>query len=336
MPKIFKLKNRNGATAKISNYGGIVMSLEMPDKDGVLDDVVWGYDTVEEYSDSPYFGCLVGRFGNRIAKGKFKLNGREYDLAINNDANHLHGGIKGFDKVEWDALEKQTADGPSLHLSYLSKDGEEGYPGNLSVDAVYTLTNNNELKLEYSAVTDKTTVINLTHHSYFNLAGHKGEDILDHYVQIYSEGFTPINESLIPNGEIKNVEGTPFDFRQFYKIGDRINDDSEQLKFGLGYDHNWVINPSSKDLNYCAKVLEEKSGRLMEVFSDAPGMQFYTGNFLDGSNIGKTGKKYEYRSAFCMEPQHFPDSPNQSEFPSTVLNPGEVYKHTIVYKFSTV
>ena len=336
MPEIFTLKNKKGVTAIISNLGGIVMSLKIPDKHGQFDDVVCGYESIEEYSNSPYFGCLVGRYGNRISDGRFSLGDKLYELAKNNNGNHLHGGVKGFDKVEWDALEKSTTEGSSLVLSYLSRDGEEGYPGNLSVKAVYTLTNDNELKLDFTASTDATTVVNLTHHSYFNLAGHGSGDILDHRVQIFADSFTPVNERLIPTGEIKSVVDTPLDFRQFFKIGDRIDNDHEQLKYGLGYDHNWVINSSSKDLNYCASVLEQNTGRVMEVFSNAPGMQFYSGNFLDGSNVGKDGAVYKYRSAFCMEPQHFPDSPNQPDFPSTVLNPGEKYQHTIIYKFSTI
>ena len=336
MSQIFTLKNKNGAIAKITNFGGIVMSLKVPDRDGVFEDVVCGFDKVDEYSNSPYFGCLVGRFGNRIANGRFSIDREEYELAVNNEPNHLHGGIKGFDKVEWDALEKTSNEGPSLFLSYLSRDGEEGYPGNLSVEAIYTLTNANELKLEYTATTDKKTVVNLTHHSYFNLSGHVSEDILDHQVQIFADSFTPVNENLIPTGEIQKVEGSSFDFRRPFKIGDRINNQCDQITYGLGYDHNWVINPSPGEVNYCAKVTEEESGRVMEVFSNAPGMQFYSGNFLDGSNVGKGGQVYNHRSAFCMEPQHFPDSPNQPEFPSTVLGPGEVYRHTIIYKFSVI
>ena len=336
MAEVFNLTNKTGSTAKVSNLGGIVMSLLIPDKESNLSDIVCGYDQIEEYENSPYFGCLVGRYGNRIADGKFILNGQTHELATNNGPNHLHGGINGFDKVEWDAVEKMTPEGPSLVLSYLSRDGEEGYPGNLSVEATYTLTHENELKLEYRATTDQPTIVNLTHHSYFNLAGHDAGNVLDHKVMINADKLTPVNENLIPTGEIQSVEGTPLDFREYHRIGDRINDDHNQLKFGLGYDHNWVINQSPNKLNYCAKVIEENSGRVMEVYSDAPGVQFYSGNFLDGSNIGKGGAVYNHRNAFCMEPQHFPDSPNQPNFPTTTLNPGETYKHTIIYKFSSI
>jgi aldose 1-epimerase len=311
------------------------MSLTVPDKNQNFSDIVCGYDSIEKYSDSPYFGCLVGRFGNRIANGQFTVEGKTYQVATNNGPNHLHGGLKGFDKVEWDAIEKMTTNGPSLVLSYLSCDGEEGYPGNLSIEATYTLTHENQLKLEYAATTDQKTIVNLTHHSYFNLAGHDSGDILDHKVMINADTFTPINETFIPTGEIQSVENTPLDFRAPQKIGTRINSEDDQIKHALGYDHNWIIKPSDKSLNYCAKVLEEKSGRVMEVYSTAPGMQFYSGNFLDGSNVGKKATVYNYRNAFCMEPQHFPDSPNQPEFPSTELAPGETYKNTIIYKFST-
>jgi len=294
---------------------------------------VLGYDRLEDYiKDSPYFGCLIGRYGNRIARGKFTLNGRTYTLATNNGPNHLHGGIKGFDKVVWEPKVLATPDGPALELRYLSKDGEEGYPGNLSVVAVYTLTPDNALKLEYTATTDKDTVVNLTQHSYFNLAG-KG-DILGHIVMINADRYTPVDSTLIPTGELPLVEGTPFDFRKPTAIGARINQDNQQLKFGNGYDHNWVISKPMGQFGLQARVTEPTTGRVLEVLSTEPGLQFYSGNFLDGTLTGKGGWVYQFRNGFCMEPQHYPDSPNQPNFPSVVLKPGQVYKHTMMYRFS--
>ena len=331
--KLFTLRNASGATATICNYGGLVTSLKMPDKRGQFGDVVLGYDNVADYiKSSPYFGALVGRYGNRIALGQFTLDGKQYTLATNNVPNSLHGGVKGFDKVMWSAKCYQSADGPSLELTYLSHDGEEGYPGNLSVTAVYTLTDDNSLKLVYTATTDKATVLNLTHHSYFNLAG-KG-DILNHSVMIPADKFTPVDSTLIPTGELKPVAGTPFDFRTPTTIGARIGQDDDQLKFGKGYDHNWVINKPTGEMGLMARVTEPASGRVLEVYSAEPGLQFYSGNFLDGTLTGKGGWVYQFRNAFCMEPQHFPDSPNQPSFPSVVLRPGETYHNTIIYKFS--
>jgi aldose 1-epimerase len=330
---LYTLRNENGAEVGISTYGGLVIFLRVPDRDGKFDDVVLGYDGLAGYlKDTPYFGAMIGRYGNRIAKGKFTLDGKEYTLAINNGPNALHGGLKGFDKVVWNARIQVSPTGPSLELNYVSKDGEEGYPGNLTVKAVYTLTEDNALKLEYTATTDKDTVVNLTQHSYFNLAG-KG-DILGHIVMIPADKFTPVDKTLIPTGELKPVDGTPFDFRQPTPIGARISQDDEQLKFGGGYDHNWVINKQMGELTLMAKVTEPTSGRVLEVLSTEPGLQFYTGNFLDGKITGKGGQKYEFRNAFCMEPQHYPDSPNQPNFPSVVLKPGEIYKNTIIFKFS--
>jgi aldose 1-epimerase len=332
--EVFTLKNSKGAEAKISNYGGIVISLKMPDKNGNYEDIVLGYDNLEGYlKDTPYFGALIGRYGNRIAKGRFTLDGREYKLAVNNGPNALHGGLKGFDKVVWTPRLLVSLEGPSLELSYLSPDGEEGYPGNLKVRAIYTLTEDNGLKLEFTATTDKPTVVNLTQHSYFNLAG-RG-DILNHVVMIPADRFTPVDSTLIPTGELKPVEGTPFDFRKPTPIGARINEDNEQLKFGNGYDHNWVLNKKVGEYTLVARVYEPTTGRVLEVFSTEPGLQFYTGNFLDGSITGKGGWTYQFRNGFCMEPQHFPDSPNQPNFPSVVLRPGQEYKHTMMYRFST-
>ena len=330
---LFTLRNKKGVEAAICNYGGLVISLKVPNRAGRFGDVVLGYDKLADYiKDTPYFGAMIGRYGNRIAKGKFTLDGKEYTLAINNGPNALHGGLKGFDKVVWEPKILARSEGPSLQLRYTSKDGEEGYPGNLSVTAVYTLTDDNALKLEYTATTDKDTVINLTQHSYFNLAG-KG-DILNHTVMIPADKFTPVDSTLIPTGELKPVEGTPFDFRTPTPIGARIGQDDEQLKFGGGYDHNWVINKPMGKLGLMARVFEPTSGRVLEVLSTEPGLQFYTGNFLDGKLTGKGGWVYQRRNAFCMEPQHYPDSPNQPNFPSVVLKPGQVYKNTIVFKFS--
>jgi aldose 1-epimerase len=330
---IFTLRNTHGIEARICNYGGIVVSLKAPDRNGQFADVVLGYDTLADYEkNNPYFGCLVGRYGNRIAKGKFTLDGKEYTLATNNGPNHLHGGLKGFDKVVWEARPLQTDLGPALELRYLSKDGEEGYPGNLSVTAVYTLTADNALRLDYTATTDQDTVVNLTHHSYFNLAG-KG-DILGSEVMVNADLFTPVDSALIPTGELRAVKGTPFDFNTPTAIGARIDQDDEQLKFGKGYDHNWVINKPMGQLGLMARVYEPASGRVLEVLSTEPGLQFYTGNFLDGTLRGKGGWVYQFRDGFCMEPQHYPDSPNRTNFPSVVLKPGQTYKNTIVYRLS--
>ena len=330
---LFTLRNKKGAEVAICNYGGLVVSLKVPDRDGHLGDVVLGFDNLADYiKDSPYFGAMIGRYGNRIAKGKFTLDGKEYTLAINNGPNALHGGLKGFDKVVWEPKIVVRPEGPSLELRYLSKDGEEGYPGNLSVTAVYTLTEDNALTLEYTATTDKDTVLNLTQHSYFNLAG-KG-DILNHVVMIPADKFTPVDSTLIPTGELKPVEGTPFDFRTPTAIGARIGQDDEQLKFAGGYDHNWVINKPMGQLGLMARVYEPTTGRVLEIFSTEPGLQFYTGNFLDGKLTGKGGWVYQFRNGFCMEAQHYPDSPNQPSFPSVVLKPGQVYRNTIIFKFS--
>ena len=331
---IYTLRNGKGAEARIMTYGGIVVSLKMPDKDGQFSDVVLGYDDLDSYvKKSPYFGALIGRYGNRIGGAKFTLDGTTYTLATNDGPNMLHGGLKGFDKRVWSATPGGSADGPQLILHYLSKDGEEGFPGNLDVTATFTLTHDNALRLEYMATTDKDTVVNLTHHGYFNLAG-KG-DILSHVVMIPADRFTPVDSTLIPTGVLQPVDNTPFDFRTATAIGARIGQDDEQLKFGKGYDHNWVINKTMGDLTLMARVTEPTTGRVMEVWSTEPGLQFYSGNFLDGTITGKGGRVYEHRDAFCMEPQHYPDSPNKPDFPTTELKPGEVYHNTIIYKFST-
>jgi aldose 1-epimerase len=333
---IYTLTNAHGVEARITNYGGILVSLKVPDRAGHVDDVVLGYDNLDAYvkNNSPYFGALIGRYGNRIGKGRFTLNGVEYKLATNNGENHLHGGVKGFDKVVWSARPLPTKAGPALELTYQSRDGEEGYPGHLTVRVVYTLTNNNELKLDYSATTDKDTVVNLTHHSYFNLAGQGEGDILSHQLMINATRFTPVDEGLIPTGELKSVKGTPFDFTQPTAIGARISAADEQLARGKGYDHNFALDGPAGGLRLAARVLEQTTGRTMEVWTTEPGLQFYSGNFLDGTITGKGGKVYNQRYGFCLETQHFPDSPNKPNFPSTVLRKGGRYHTATVYRFS--
>ena len=329
---LYTLTNKNGLEAKITAYGGVIVTLKVPDRNGEFTDVTLGYETLAEYEKgTAHFGSLIGRYGNRIGKGKFTLNGVEYTLAQNNGENHLHGGPLGFGRKVWDAEEIA---GPALKLSYLSKDGEEGYPGNLSVTVVYSLTDDNELKIGYSATTDKETVVNLTNHAYFNLAGAGEGNILGHELMLNADRFTPVDGGLIPTGELRSVKGTPFDFTQPEVIGTRIEDDDEQLKLGLGYDHNFVLNSSDGSPALAARVYEPASGRVMEVFTTEPGVQFYTGNFLNGSDTGKGGKVYQRRYGFCLETQHFPDSPNIPEFPSVVLKPGEKYETTTIYKFS--
>lgn len=334
--ELYTLTNGNGAVAEIADYGGIVVSLEMPDRDGALDDVVLGFASLEEYiAKSPYFGCIVGRYGNRIGKSAFKLDGKTYSLTVNDGPNHLHGGAVGFDKVLWDATAEDTADGPSLVLTHTSPDGDEGYPGALTAKVVYTLTDENVLRIEMTATTDQPTIVNLTHHSYFNLAGAGKGTILDHEVLIDADYITAVNETLIPTGELMPVVNTPFDFRIPHAIGARIDNDHEQLRIGGGYDHNYVLNKRGEDgLTGAARVTESTSGRIMDVYTTDPGVQFYTGNFLDGSITGKGGAVYPRRSGFCLEPQVFPDAPNHPDFPSAVLRPGEEYRHTIEYRFS--
>lgn len=332
---LYTLVNAQGMTATITNYGGIVVSLTAPDRDGNFADVVLGFDTLQEYIEhSPFFGCLVGRFGNRIANGKFTLKGVEYVLAQNDGQNHLHGGLRGFDKKVWTAQALEMPDGPALKLTYTSPDGEEGYPGALSVTVVYTLTNDNALAIDYTATTDKTTVVNLTNHSYFNLSAGAAATILDHVMMINADTFTPVDGTLIPTGEIRPVAGTPLDFRTPTPIGTRINADDAQLKFGGGYDHNWIVNGEPGELRLAARVYEPTSGRVMEVHTTEPAMQFYAGNFLPPSLKGKGGRVYVWRGGLCLETQHYPDSPNKPEFPSTTLEPGQVYETTTVYKFS--
>jgi len=333
---IYTLRNTNGMQVRITNYGAIVQSLTAPDRNGKYEDVVLGYDKLEDYlKATPYFGAIVGRYGNRIANGKFTLDGVEYTLATNNGVNHLHGGVKGFDKVVWDAEAIAGETTQSLKLTYLSKDGEEGYPGNLSCTVIYTLTGNNELQIEYEATTDKTTPVNLTHHGYFNLSGNCKSDILGHVLWINADSFTPVDSTLIPTGEIAYVKNTPFDFNDTIAIGARINEENEQLKFGLGYDHNWALNDVDGSMTLQASLYDGTSGRLMEIHTVEPGLQFYSGNFLDGSNMGKGDKVYNYRNGLCLETQHYPDSPNKPEFPSTILQPGETYQTKTIYRFTT-
>ncbi|MCD2517580.1 galactose mutarotase [Massilia sp. G4R7] len=325
----FTLANANGLVAKIIDFGGVITELHAPDRAGLLADVVLGFDSLEPYrSDSPYFGALIGRYGNRIAKGRFTLDGREIQLPTNDGNNHLHGGAPGFDKVKWQA----AIEGDSLRLSYRSVEGEQGYPGNLDATVTYTLTDDNELVVRFHAVCDRATPINLTQHSYFNLAG--GGDILGHLLQIDADTFTAIDAESIPLGELAPVAGTPFDFRSPRPIGSRIDEDDQQLRNGQGYDHNFVLNkPAPKAMTRAARVVDPGSGRVLELFTEEPGVQFYSGNFLDGSLVGKGGA-YRHRTGFCLEPQHFPDSPNQPQFPNVILRPGEEYTTESRFRFS--
>jgi aldose 1-epimerase len=333
---IYTLKNANQVEIKITNYGGIVTSIRLPDRNGQFDDVVLGYDNLQDYIDNnPYFGCIVGRYGNRIGNARFTLGGEEYTLNKNDGENSLHGGIKGFDKVLWDAEPVIGEGGQSLKLTYLSKDGEEGFPGNLSATVTYTLTDDNSFIIDYLATTDQPTIVNLTNHTYWNLSGEGSGDILKHELMLNADSFTPVDQGLIPTGEIRSIQNTPMDFTKPTAIGDRIDSDDEQLKFGKGYDHNWVLNSNQSDeLKLAATVYESVAGRFMEILTTEPGIQFYSGNFLDGSITGKSGKAYGFRNGFCLETQHFPDSPNKPEFPSVALSPGEIYKTRTVYKFS--
>ncbi len=327
----FTLENKSNMTVKIINFGGIITSLLVPDKTGKVDDVVLGFNNLADYlTDHPYFGALIGRFGNRIAKGRFLLNGKEYRLALNDGENHIHGGNVGFNRVVWDAVEFRNAEGVGVELSYIAKDGEEGYPGNLTTTVSYLLNDRNELIINYLATTDQPTIINLTQHSYFNLKGEGNGDILEHEIMINADRYTAVDEKLIPTGELIPVENTPLDFTAWQPIGARIN------QVTGGYDHNYVLNRKGTEPTLAASVREPQSGRVMTVYTTEPGMQFYTGNFLDGTFTGKRGAKYGKHSGFCLETQHFPDSPNRPEFPSTVLNPGAVYRQTTIYRFETV
>jgi aldose 1-epimerase len=329
---IYTLTNANGMVAKIMNYGATLTELDVPDRNGKLDDVVLGFDTLAGYlQKEPYFGAIVGRVGNRIANGRFTLNGRTYQLATNNGKNHLHGGLKGFDKVVWDAKIASDASGPAVELGYLSKDGEEGYPGNCSVKVVYGLTNSNELTINYTVTTDQDTPVNVTNHSYFNLGGPENGGILDHVIMIDADRYTPVDSGLIPTGELRAVAGTPMDFRQPTRIGAHIKEVGGNP---VGYDHNYVINGGGGTLAPVATVTEPKSGRVMDVTSTEPGVQFYSGNFLDGTLTGKKGVVYNQYWGLALETQHFPDTPNQPNFPTDILEAGQTYHSETVYRFS--
>jgi len=327
--RLFTLTNNQEMEVRVINFGGIITTIKVPDRDGILGDVVLGHDRLEGYlHHSRYFGALIGRFANRIARGRFVLDGVEYSLPINNGVNHLHGGFKGFDKVVW----QPEALGNALRMTYLSRDGDENYPGNLRAVVTYSLTEADELRLDYEASADRDTIVNLTNHSYFNLAG--GGTILDHELTIPAEAFTPVDQTLIPTGEIRNVCATPFDFRSATPIGKRINEDYEQLRFAGGYDHNFVLRSEPAGFKKVARAHDPKTGRVLEISTEQPGIQFYSGNFLDGSIVGKGGRAYVKYSGFCLETQHFPDSPNHPNFPATVLRTGQEYRHTTVFKFS--
>ena len=335
--RLYTLSNKNGVEIKVTNFGAIITSILVPDRDGKLADIALGYDQVEGYInavDKPYFGAIVGRYGNRIAKGEFTLDGETYSLAINNSPNHLHGGVIGFDKVVWDGKLTKGPDWQGVELRYLAKDREEGYPGNLQITVTYKLNSKDELSVEYHATTDKATPVNLTQHTYFNLKGEGEGTILDHKLMLNADRYTPVDSTLIPTGELATVTGTPFDFTTAKSIGQDIGQENQQLEYGLGYDHNFVINRDSDGLVHAATVHEPESGRVMEIHTTEPGIQFYCGNFLDGRLKGKSGKSYVHRGGFCLETQHYPDSPNQADFPSTILRPDGVYQTTTVFKFS--
>lgn len=335
--QLYTLKNSSGMTVKVTNYGAIITSILVPDRDGILGDVALGYANLEGYTNAPrksYLGAVVGRYGNRIAKGRFSIDQVEYELATNNGMNHLHGGSYGFDKVVWSA--KVLEDENGIELTYNSSDGEEGYPGNLKASVTYRLKDSNQIEVEYSATTDKPTHVNLTQHTYFNLRGEGDGSILDHQLMLNAKQFTPIDDGLIPTGELRDVAGTPFDFTKSKPIGRDIDSDDQQMKYGLGYDHNWILDKGNRDgeLTLAAKVIEPKAGRVLEIHTTEPGIQFYCGNFLDGSLIGKSGQPYKYRGGFCLETQHYPDSPNHDNFISTLLKPGDTYHSTTTFTFS--
>ncbi len=338
--RLYTLRNQAGMTVKVTNFGAIITSIVVPDRGGKMADVALGFARVEDYInavDKPYFGAIVGRYGNRIAEGRFEVGGQAYQLAINDGQNHLHGGTFGFDKVVWDAESVSDDEGGFLQLDYHSKDGEEGYPGNLEVRVTYRLTEDNRLVVHYWARTDRPTPVNLTQHTYFNLKGEGNGNILDHALTLNAQEYTPVDAGLIPTGEMEKVAGTPFDFRQAKPIGRDIDVDDPQLKMGKGYDHNFILARDNADdsLVLAARVTEPTTGRVLEIRTTEPGIQFYSGNFLDGRLIGKSGQPYLQRGGFCLEPQHYPDSPNQPQFPSTILRPDEVYRSVTVFSFST-
>jgi aldose 1-epimerase len=332
----YTLRNASGMEIDVITYGGIITRWTAPDKNGSYEDIVLGFDDLQQYLDgNPYFGALIGRYGNRIANGKFSLDGETYTLATNDGENHLHGGEKGFDKVLWQAKGESAADGASLELTYTSADGEEGYPGKLDVKVTYTLTGDNELDVRYEATTDKPTVVNLTQHSYFNLSGDFTQSVLDHELFLDADAYLPVDGGLIPTGELRAVSGTPFDFKQPKMMGKEINSENEQLKLGKGYDHCWVLTPKEGDYGLAAAAYHPKTGRLLEVYTNEPGIQFYSGNFLDGTLPAQKGGTYGQRAGFCLETQHYPDTPNQEGFPSVRLNPGETYSSRTTFKLST-
>jgi len=331
---LMTLKNDNGIEVRVMTYGGIIVSLKTPDKNGQSGDIVLGHDTAEEYfANPPYLGVLVGRYANRIANAAFTLDGKTYKLAANNGVNHLHGGLKGWDQAVWKADPFQDGRGVGVVLTHTSPNGDEGYPGTVTAKVTYTLTDRNELAVDYEATTDAPTVINLTQHSYFNLSAGAAKDILGHQLMINADRYTPVDATLIPTGELATVQGTPFDFRTPTAIGARIDQDNEQLKRGKGYDHNWVLNAASEGLTKAARVVEPGSGRTLEISTNEPGIQFYSGNFLDGTIKGKGGVMIPHRGGFCLETQHYPDSPNHPSFPSTVLRPGQQYRSRTVFTF---
>ncbi len=331
---VYRLQNINGMEVLVSAYGGIIQRLTAPDRDGSYADVVLGFDTMDGYFGThPYFGALIGRYANRIANSRFGIEGTTCELTPGRGGHHLHGGNKGFDKVFWH-VPPSGVSSRSLRLKHVSEDGNEGYPGELSVQVDYALSDSDELSISYHATTDKTTIVNLSNHSYFNLGGTDERDVLEHVIELNADFFTPVSSEMIPNGELRDVTGTPMDLRRPTRIGDHVDDDNEQIQNANGFDHNWVLNRTADGLQFAARVTEPQSGRVMEVATTEPGLQFYTGNRLDGSIAGKAGRIYRSRSGFCLETQHFPDSPNQPAFPSTVLKPGETYQSKTVYKFS--
>ena len=333
----YTLVNENGVSVGIITYGGIITSINVPDRDGTTENVVLGFDNLDDYlKRNPYFGTITGRYANRIGAASFMLDGETYTLAANNGPNSLHGGEKGFDKKVWTAREVETDEGEALELKYVSADGEEGYPGTLDVTVVYSLTNDNELRVDYTATTDKPTVVNLTSHSYFNLGGDGSGSILDHELMLNASRYTPVDETLIPTGELPDVAGTPFDFREATVIGERIREDDQQIVYGRGYDHNWVLDrPDDSSLVLAARLSDPESGRIMEIETTEPGIQFYSGNFLDATLVGAAGKLYRQGDGLALETQHFPDSPNKPDFPPVVLRPGETYETTTVHRFLT-
>ncbi len=338
-PNLFTLKNRVGLEIEITNYGGIVTALRVPDRAGRIDDVVLGFDHLDEYfGPHPYFGGIIGRYGNRIAGGRFRLEGREHVLARNDGPNHLHGGLRGFDRAWWSAEPRSAGEGSSLVLRRTSEDGEEGYPGTLDCEVTYTLTEANEFHIAYAATTDRPTIVNLTHHSYFNLAGAQSRDVLEHRLFVDADAFLPVDDRLIPTGDLRRVIGTPFDFREPRAIGERIGEADPQLARGRGYDHNFVLRREGLDastLRLAARVVEPCSGRVMEILTTEPGLQVYAGGGLDGSIIGKGGHAYQPYAGLCLETQHFPDSPNQPAFPSARLDPGGLHRSVTIYRFKT-